>query len=121
MTTTPQVIDAIIESLPNNSGLDIYAQNIPNMQPPKLTSEKTEQSFTPEMLIKTKDFTHIFSIETKESKSLTDSYLDKIRLFYLHTKESNGKLYIVAKSDFLSKAKVELKKEYDDIDYLKIE
>ena len=121
MTTTPQIIDAIIESLPNNSALDIYAQNIPNMQPPELTSEKTEQSFTPEILIKTKEFTHIFSIETKESKTLTDSYLEKIKLFYLHAEESNGKLFIVAKSDFISKAKVELEKEYDSIDYLEIE
>jgi hypothetical protein len=121
MISTPQVIEAIIQSLSNKPELDIYAENIPSMLPPKIFSQKTDESYTPEMIIKSKNLLHIFSIEIKPSKTLSDSYLQKVRLFSLHAQKNDGKLYIVAKGNFISQAKVKLKDKYDNIDYLTIQ
>jgi hypothetical protein len=121
MITTPKVIEAIIQSLPNKSELDIYALNIPNMRPRKLVSQKTNESFTPDMVIKSKDLTHVFSIEIEKSKNLNDSFLQKARLFSLYAQEHNGKLYIVGSSRFISLVKPELRFKYDNVDFLTIQ
>jgi hypothetical protein len=121
MISTPKVIEAIIQSLPNKSGLDIYAQHIPDMIPSKITSSNTNQSFTPEMVVKSKDLMHVFSIEIKPAKTLSDSYLQKVKSFSLHAQKHDGKLYIVAKGNFIRQAKVQLADKYDNIDYLTIQ
>jgi hypothetical protein len=121
MATTPQIVEAIIQSLPNKSQLDIYATEIPNMRPPKITSLKTKQSYTPDMVIKSKDLMHIFSIETNAPVVLSDSFLKKVQLFSIHAEKHAGRLYIVAKSNFISKVKVTLKNKYRNIDYLTIQ
>ena len=121
MISTPKVIEAIIQSLPNKLDLDIYAENIPDMLPPKISSHKTDESFTPELLICSKDLTHVFSIETEPRTTLTDSFLLKVKLFSKHAQKNAGKLYIVAKSNFISKARIKLKNQYDNIGYLIIQ
>jgi len=121
MATTPQIVEAIIQSLPNKSQLDIYAPEIPNMRPPKITSLKTEESYTPDMVIKSKSLMHIFSIETDLPITLSDSFLKKVRLFSIHAEKHDGRLYIVAKSNFISKTKVTLKDKCSNIDYLTIQ
>ena len=81
MISTPKVIATIIQSLPNKSDLDIYARDIPNMLPPKITSRETDESYTPDMLVKSKKIVYVFSIDTGEAGSLGDSFFQKIQAF----------------------------------------
>lgn len=120
MITKKTAINALLDALPNKSELEIYAPNIPYKKPPKIVSEERNETYVPEMIIKSKSFTHVISVETDKPSEIDDEYLDKARLFAEYAEDNNGKLYIVARSSFISKVKPELKEESRNIDYLTI-
>ena len=121
MISTPKVIATIIQSLPNKSDLDIYARDIPNMLPPKITSRETDESYIPDMLVKSKKIVHVFSIDTGEAGSLGDSFFQKIRLFSMYASEHNGKLYIAGGRKFIARVKPKLRGKYENVDFLTIQ
>jgi hypothetical protein len=120
MITKNNIINTIIDSFSSEPGLDIYAQNLPHKQPPKLISEKTSKAYVPEIVIRSKNYTHIISVETDQPSMIDDSYIDKAKFLSEYAEQKNGTLYIVAKGSFISKIKPELETEENNINYLVI-
>ena len=121
MILISKIIATIIQSLPNKSDLDIYALDIPNMLPPKIISRENDEAYTPDMLVKSKDIEHVFHIDTDEVGSLSDSFLQKARLFPLYANDHSGKLYIAGGRKLIVLAKPKLKGKYENIDFLTIQ
>jgi|GEM_PF-5976650 len=117
MISTSQAKKTIIRSLPSNSELEIYA---PKICPPKIISQKSDESYTLKRVIKSMNLKHVSSIDTRESNSLIYSFFQKVRIFSLYAQERNGKQHIAGSRRSNVQAK-KLKVKYNNVSFLTIQ
>lgn len=107
------IISALIEQLTEETNpVDIRTDYITKYeQPDKITSNKTENEFIPDLEIIYDDAIHIFEIELDEKISIK-----KLKLFSSYCKSKNGNLYLVVPEWIKSVAVEKLEKSDIDLD-----